>query len=304
MSHQEDPSERKNSSLLRRLLHGEEEPPAPEDDAALENEPAAPDARLSPIPGVTVEPEKPDSDEKRSTSRLSPIRPSQPDETEPQEPLIPSMPYRAPTEPLSPREQMQRAEEALIGLREKMARVAAEYAEGKLNSAQFDAIYTRYSEQRDITERLLSRDPESQAWQSVVQPGHTTFLKEYYAARVISYAFYHLDTARLITVTGPVQMERSQVMAVITRLRDIIAERGNPGSAARQLGDGRCVLFVPGEITVAVIILSVEPAATQITRVEDMHADFERANARALQNRDFNPERMVFPHRALFEENR
>jgi hypothetical protein len=234
---------------------------------------------------------------------ISPIRPTMPDDTEPPPPLTPSPPDRA-RKPLTPREQMQRAEEALINLRQKMAGIAAEFAQGKLNQAQFDAIYGRYSEQRDITERLLARDPESQAWQSVVRSGHTQFLKQHYKARVLSYAIHDQETFGLIARTGSIQIARSQVEAVLLRLQAVTVQRGNPGPALKKLGDGRCVLFMPGALTVAIAIFSLEPSRTQIGRIEDIHRDFERANQHALRARDYTTSRMVFPHRALFEEQR
>jgi hypothetical protein len=215
---------------------------------------------------------------------------------------MPSLPEKTPPKALTPRERLQRVEEALISLRERMAAVATEFAQGKINRAQFDAIYSRYSEQRDIVERLLARNPESQAWQSVIQPGHTSFLRKYYEAHVESYAIYDQETDALVTVTGAVQLEPSQIEAVLRRLKTIRSERGNPGPAHKKIGDGRFVLFTPGELTIAVVIFNREPSAMQIRRVGDIHHDFERANLQTLKRRDYTVEALVFPHRALFEE--
>jgi hypothetical protein len=300
VSNQDDLS----SSLLRRLLNQDRETRAPDDDLPdHESKPTPPDAVVSPIPGHTVpaQPHTPNPDEAMPTS---PIRPSVHEDSEPRAPLAPSLPDRTASQSLSPREQMQRAEEALINLREKMALVAAEFAEGKLNQAQFNAIYTRYSEQRDITERLLARDPESQAWQSVVQPGHTQFLKQHFEARVLSYAIYDEETGEQINITGPVVMKHAQIEAVLTRLKAVSQTRGDPGPAQRTLPDERCVLFMPGERSVAVVIFSRTPAPAQVARIQDIHRDFERANQHALRRRDYTGSRMVFPHRALFEEKK
>lgn len=197
---------------------------------------------------------------------------------------------------------MQRAEEALIRLREKMSAIVAEYASGELNRAQFEAVYARYSEQRDITERLLMRDPQSQAWESVIRPGHTGYLMARYAAHVISYAIYDLKTADQVMVTGPIQLQHEQIEAILARLTYIIETRGNPGPTHKELRDDRCVLFVPGDLTTAVVIYTREPAKVQIDRVSDIHSDFERANIHALRQGDFSAGRLVFPHRALFED--
>jgi hypothetical protein len=301
MSHQDESSDF-SRSLLRRLLNQDQEAHAPDEEIpASEAGSLSPDAVVSPIPGYTI-PAQPDAPDSRQPP-TSPIRPQVQDDSQPQEPLMPSLPGTdAPL--LTPREQMQRAEEALINLRQKMAQVAAEFDQGKLNQAQFDAIYSRYSEQRDITERLLARNPESQAWQSVVRPGHTSFLKQHYEARVLSYAIYDQETFALISVTGQVQVEQRQIEAILNRLRSVIAERGNPGPAQKKINDGRCVLFVPGALTIAVAIYSLEPSVAQITRSQDIHHDFERANQQALRFRDYDPDRLVFPHRALFEERK
>lgn len=306
MANQPDPQDEfpeQLGSLIRRVLKQDQEPRSPEDlPPEVTHFDETSDAVRSPIPGYN-RPARPGTAPIDGDSPVSPIRPSVNDDIEPQAPLTPSVPEpRKATDELSPREQMQRAEEALIALREKMAHVAAEFAAGKINQAQFDAIYARYSEQRDITERLLARDPGTDAWQSVIQAGHTQFLREHYEARVISYAIYAQDTAALISVTGPLQIKPRQAQAVLNRLAAVREVRGdNPGPAQRELRDGRTVLFVPGALTVAAVIFSRKPADGQINRIMDMHRDFERANQHALLREDYATGRMVFPHRALFE---
>lgn len=305
-----DNHEDQPDSLLKRLLNEEAESRIPdEDDTATHS----PDNRVSPIPGVTAPAQPPDVEDSAPVERvsmsgddspLSPIRPTVPENHHfrPLSPMTPTPPDRTPPErQLTPREKMQRAEEALINLRHKTALVAAEFAEGKLNQAQFDAIYSRYSEQRAIIERLLTRDPQSQAWQSVARPGHTQFLKQHYAARPLSYAIYDQNTFTQVAVTGVLQIRVEHILAVLERLRSVIQRRGNPGPAQKNLPDGKCILIVPGELTVAVVVFSLEPATRQIERIRDIHTDFERANRRALNRGDYDISRMVFPHRALFE---
>ncbi len=271
-----------------------------EQDKHKENDPARHGAEH-----VPATPPTPATGPSHAQTPLSPIRP-EPPTTEPHDaspPLPPQPPTRDIKRPLTPRERLQRAEDALIKLREKMARLANEFAEGKLNQAQFDAIYARYSEQRNITERLLERDPDSQAWQAVIQPGHTQFLKQHYAAVPLSYAIYDLESGTQIAITGTLQMRQVQLEAVLQRLRAVIQKRGLPAPAQKALSDDKHVVFVPGDLSVAVVIFSRQPATGQIARLKDIHHDFERANQRALRHKDYNTARMVFPHRALFEAN-
>jgi hypothetical protein len=84
----------------------------------------------------------------------------------------------------------------LESLRGKMEGVAHDYASGKINRAQFNAIYGRYDEQRKIIERLLERDPESEAWQQVANSGHTAFLLSHFQSRPLYYIIYRWVSLR------------------------------------------------------------------------------------------------------------
>lgn len=242
---------------------------------------------------------------------LSPIRP-QADSTAEDRlmPSIPkpSLPTKRATSDLTATEAIDstqgpvdKAVEALDRLRQKMAAVAQEHDEGKINRAQFDAIYQRYQEQRQITERLVERDPETGAWQSVIVPGHTGFLREKYEAKVESYAIYHLNKQEQIVRTGHIQIPDQQVLPIVHRLNKVAQRNAKPRAANRILEDERWVLFIPGKYTLAVVIFSLEPSIIQIEHVQDVQNDFERANNQLLQIENYDLRQMVFPHRALFE---
>lgn len=243
-------------------------------------------------------------------ANLSPVRPETPAGRQPILPSIPrptrpEAPVRAdptPTEEIDlSRSSQERAISALDRLRQKMAAVAEEYAQGKLNRAQFNAIYRRYQEQRDITERLLQRDPKTGAWQTVVQPGVTGFLRDHFEAKVESYSVYDLKTGRQIIRTGSLQLPQAQVVPILNKLYSMIVSQRDPGIARRAIQDDRFVVFVPGAYTVSVVVFSLEPAVAQLEMVQDMHNDFERANIQIFTGQRLNPHEMVFPHRALFE---
>ena len=256
------------------------------------------------------QPEADDSLPKKDTQ--SPIRPQHPN---------PPKPTPKPrTRPMKPRpttgrliDPDKRAEEvakakvssdgaaAVDDLRQKMSEVAQEYAEGKINEATFNAVYRRYSEQREITERLLERNPDSEAWQSVVKAGHTSFLRDFYAAKIVSYGLYRLKDGKQITLQGDVRLPQAQLMPIFARVNDIIQKGHKLGAAWRQLADQNWVVMMPGQYSASVVIFSLEPAVVQRKMVEEAHRDFERANERALVRGDLSPQSLVFPHRALLE---
>ncbi|NJL93907.1 MAG: hypothetical protein HC915_09345 [Anaerolineae bacterium] len=246
----------------------------------------------------------------------SPIRPEHPDPPRPR--LVPNL--HRPTRPelpvirlernesLPPDQEAdealtpaQKAERALESLRQKIQDLVQEYAEGKINQATFNAIYRRYAEQREITERLVERNPGSAAWQAVIQSGHTGFLRDHYAAKLLSYGLYRIDTGEQIVLQGTLRLPAAQLDPIFTKLRRLAAEARVAKPAWRKLKDGRWVMLAPGRYTASVVIFSLEPAITQRETVEDVQRDFERANEKVISRGDFDASRLVFPHRALFE---
>jgi hypothetical protein len=241
--------------------------------------------------------DKPDTQSVDGSLR-SPIRP-----TRPQTAPLPTAPAEsappAPDEP-APTEPVDNPEAALENLRRKMEHVANEYAAGRLNRAQFNAIYGRYGEQRTIIERLLERNPRNRAWQQVAAPGHTSFLMEHFAARIMYYAVYRLDRPALLMIGGPQQPDMNQIEPVLHTLLTM-PNRPHSGLARKSLGDGQWLVLALGAHTVTFVLFMLEPSAAQINRVRDLHADFERANRLALERDTRSLDRMVFPQRALVE---
>ncbi|MBC7869584.1 MAG: hypothetical protein H7Y09_01990, partial [Chitinophagaceae bacterium] len=104
----------------------------------------------------------------------SPIRPKRPEEEVPSSPdMLPETIQIVTTED---------PKTTLDHIREKMERVAGEFAAGKINRPQFNAIYAHYSEQRLIIERLVQRNPGNEAWKQVARLGRTNFLREHFEA--------------------------------------------------------------------------------------------------------------------------
>jgi hypothetical protein len=282
-------------SLIQRALRAGQSQ-APDDDPIEPMSPIAPSTRVSPVPGYNTSPVRPE-DPERQRQQVKPTLPRRPSR-----PVAPVRADPTPTEEIDRGASVEeQATQALERLRQKMAAVAEEFAQGKINRAQFHAIYQRYQEQRQITEMLLQRDPQTGAWQTVMRPGHTGFLRDYYEAKIESYAIYHLALQKQVIVTGGVQLPIQQVAPLLGKLKAIINDRGYASLARRKLSDERWVVFVPGAYTVSVVVFSLEPSPSQLQRIEDMQHDFERANAQALGENRIRPRELVYPHRALFE---
>jgi len=253
-------------SLLRRLLKQADEPTKPVEGQALEV-PSGPTPDVSPVrPDLpTPPPSPPPLAPKTRTTPPTPARPAPP-----------------PT-PINVEDRL-KAELALEKLRQKTALVAKEFADGNLNRAQFVAMYAHYNEKRIIIERLLTRDPGTQAWQTVATPGLTTFLKEHYEARVLSFAVYDLNTNELISSQGEPLLPIDLANKIITAIRMVLRNHQNLNAQRKALENNQWL----------------EPSTQQVRLVQDLHRDFERANRQMLERGVRQAEQLVFPYRALF----
>jgi hypothetical protein len=190
---------------------------------------------------------------------------------------------------------------AMNSLRRKMEVVADEFAQGKINRAQFNAMYKRYSEQRTIIERLLERNPNSQAWKQVIGvQGQTGFLRNHFEAQALYYCVYrHMEYEPILT-GGKNKPNETLIKPVLTMLWTI-PNRPKSGLGRKLVNETQWLILASGEHSATAVVFSQEPSTAQARLVRDLHADFERANQAALARGWIVPDRMVFPQRALSE---
>jgi hypothetical protein len=189
---------------------------------------------------------------------------------------------------------------ALALIRRKMETLVNEYTQGRINRAQFNAIYKRYSDQQTVITRLTERNPDNEAWKQAAAPGHTSFLREHFEARLMYYLVYRHNQFAPLMLGGKQQPNLEQIGTVLRSLWNM-PDRPKAGLARKELGNGQWLLLALGEHAVTLAAFQLEPSASQINRVRDLHADFERANRPALEKGTRSLDRFVFPQRALAE---
>jgi hypothetical protein len=227
---------------------------------------------------------------------VSPIRPQRPEaENAPAPRAVPAAPATT-VIPDSP-------QAALALIRRKMETLVNEYTQGRINRAQFNAIYKRYTDQQTVISRLIERNPNNDAWKQAAAPGHTSFLREHFEARLMYYLVYRHNQFAPLMLGGKQQPNIEQIGTVLRSLWNM-PNRPKVGLARKEMGNGQWLLLALGEYAVTLAVFQLEPSASQINRVRDLHADFERANRPALENGTRSLDRFVFPQRALAESGR
>lgn len=189
--------------------------------------------------------------------------------------------------------------ETLEHIRLKMESIAADFANGTLNRAQFNAIYAHYSDQRAVVERLIERNPDNDAWRHAAAPGHTGFLKSHFEAQPVFYVvFRHSDPRPLITGGEELPAAREQIVHILKALWRTPDQEIRTGLARKAISDTAWLVIAIGELALTIVVYSLQPSNVQQNLVRDLHNDFERANRMALQ-RGFSADRMVYPQRSL-----
>jgi hypothetical protein len=194
------------------------------------------------------------------------------------------------------------AEVAVGHLQRKMNIVADEFAKGEINHAQFQAIYTRYSEQRAMIERIRDHDPRSTAWRdNLPVAGGTAMLRQQLAAEVTGCAIVDHTSRKLLRRFASFAVQDNLLSPLIARLASV---SDGPAFERRErttmIEGGQWLTMIPGEFTTTIVTFSKEPAASQRALLTDLHQDFERANHRVLSQGIAVPERLVYPHTTLF----
>ena len=168
-------------------------------------------------------------------------------------------------------------------LRAKMAHISEEFAVGEINRMQFEAIYRHYQEQLQQIENLMYAQPGSDAWQGAVTQGMTGRLRERHKAQVLSYAIYDNASSMPLATVGTFNIDTSLLVPMLSSFRSATAEMFGAGLRSTEIEGGRWLCFVPGPHTTLIALFSIEPAKLQLNLIEDLHKDFETANAPAFK---------------------
>jgi hypothetical protein len=165
-------------------------------------------------------------------------------------------------------------------LQSKMTALAEDFSLGKINRRQFEAVYTHYREQRQIIDALIN-SLNVDTWRRVVSEGHTGMLLSHNAAQLIGYAVYDQASRLPMTTSPSFKIDPARVAPLIEAhhaSRDVTTR-----ISLNEISGGRWLCLVPGQYTTLVALFSVEPARAQLQLLQDLHHDFELANAKRLR---------------------
>jgi hypothetical protein len=198
---------------------------------------------------------------------------------------------------------VEKARAYLEQVRQKMERLADDFASGRVNATQFHELYAHYQEERKTVEQTLEETPEAAAWRATVaeEEGESVIIRRRHAARILGYAIYLSANTTPLRTIGKYDIDDRLIASMLDSFRAHAAEQPEQQMRGIEVEDARWVGFVPGQYTTLVVLFSVEPARAQLDMLRDLQVHFEQANRRLLARGAANPAQLVFPHAAVFE---
>jgi len=190
-------------------------------------------------------------------------------------------------------------ESTLARLQHEIEKLTREYTAGRINSAQYNALYRHFSEKRTLIEKLVERNPQSNTWRMAAEHHKTSFLREQLEARPLYYVVFRRGERDPLLANGKLSLRAAEQVHKMLQVLWAM-QTWRKGLARKSMGEGMWMLLCIGDNALTLVIYLLQPSTVQVNQLRDLHEEFELANRLSL-TRNMLPERMVFPQRALME---
>lgn len=205
--------------------------------------------------------------------------------------------------PQTERDPIQEGHDFIAEVHAKMNRLVEEFAQGKLNRKQFHKLYERYQRQIMSVSAMLA-ESEPATWREALDPSEDTFhILRKLTAKALGMAIYDNQTGAAIETLGNFQLDTALIIPMLSSYRSATKEMFRAGIRSSAMDNGQWLCFVPGRHTTLIALMSLEPSQDQLNNLERMHHDFERANRRALEAGNADPEELAYPFLAFVKRN-
>lgn len=215
----------------------------------------------------------------------------------------PEEPVAASAPPSADEAAVEKARAYLEEVRQKMERLAGDFAAGRVNTTQFQELYAHYQQERRAIEEILQEAPEAAAWRATVaqEEGESIIIRRRHAARILGYAIYLNVSNVLLRSVGEYDIDERVVTSMLDSFRTSAPVDIEKQMRSIEIENARWVRFVPGQHTTLAVLFSNEPARAQLDMLRDLQTHFEQANQRLFARGVTDPSQFVFPHAAVFE---
>ncbi len=178
----------------------------------------------------------------------------------------------------------------------KIQALLAEFADGKLNREQFNALYERYSGQLAVAQQALATGRSAASGQLQSSGESTVAIKHEHMGKAVGLAIYQNCTGVCIETLGAFDVSAYVVSPVLNDFNHMAEPQRLMAQRVVALPGQRWLLFAGGRYTTVATLFHNEPSPHQVREILRLHTDFEVANATLLeQGGHLDGQRMAYP---------
>lgn len=210
-----------------------------------------------------------------------------------------SPPSTTPPGPAPSPESVRQGQEFISQVERKIDHLVQEFADGRVNRAQFQRLYARYQRQITTVMGLMATTDPSRWREAIFETEDTLKLRKRFAATPLGLSLYESRSGQHIRTLGEFRVEDGHIIPMLQSYRAAALQNFRAGPRSAELQDGRWLSFLPGGHTTLIALFSQQPADDQLALIERMHQDFEEANLTCFQSERFDATQLVYPFHSL-----
>lgn len=192
------------------------------------------------------------------------------------------------------------AREYIRKVQGKIDKLAADFAKRRINSAQFQDLYTHYQMEIRRIEAVAAVWPDD--WREAAREGESIAVRRQHMATAQAYAIYENDSGLPLATLGTFTLDPALVVPMLSSYHSATREIFGAGMRLTEIDGGQRLCFLQGKYTTLLAIFNNEPIATQLEYLDGLHRDFEGANQPVLAAKPVRVERLIFPHEYFLGE--
>lgn len=177
---------------------------------------------------------------------------------------------------------------------QKIDKLVSDFARRKINSAQFQQLYSHYQREIRQVESVAAVSPE--AWKDAATEGESVIIRKQHMASAQAYAIYENESGLPLGTLGKFLLDPDLVVPMLSSYQSATREIFGAGMRLTEIQGGQRLCFVPGEYTTMLAVFNNEPIPRQLAYLDKLHQHFEGANRPVLIQKPIDTEQLIFPH--------
>jgi len=178
---------------------------------------------------------------------------------------------------------LDRAQAFKAQVEDKIQALLKEFADGRLNREQFNALYERYSGQLAVAQQAIASGSPAALSQTRDGGQSTIAIRQEHMGKAVGLVIYQNRTGVSIETLGDFDVSAFVISPVLNDFTRMMEAQRLIEQRTIQLDDRRWLLFVGGRFTTVVTLFRNEPSPAQVREIMRLHNDFEIANALLLE---------------------